>query len=193
MGAALADFTALIEAEPRSAVAYHMRAHAYMKAGKDWEGLADIDRALALKPDDAEAVDTKARLLEGVGKRADAIAEYRRALLINPRLEGARSVLKRLGASEDPWLEWRDRAVAQARGLWNSPNKSRWILPLGIFLMMVLGRNAKSPAAGTPRGESGQSAPVSALSGQKASSRKQVIWWGGGAVLLVAAVAWATR
>ena len=56
--------------------------------------------------------------MEGVGKRADAIAEYRRALLVNPRLEGARSALKRLGASEDPWLEWRDRAVAQARGLW---------------------------------------------------------------------------
>jgi Tfp pilus assembly protein PilF len=59
--------------------------------------LLDIQRALQLKPDAAQAFDTRAHVYEALGKRDDAIADFRRALEIQPRLQGSRAGLQRLG------------------------------------------------------------------------------------------------
>jgi tetratricopeptide (TPR) repeat protein len=94
----IADYTRAIEIDPSRGDAYQGRAWALLKAGRAAEALTDADAALKLKPGDARSLDTRGHVLEALGRREEAIAEYRRALAVEPRLQGSRDGLRRLGA-----------------------------------------------------------------------------------------------
>ena len=52
---------------------------------------------MKLRPNTAHALDVRGHALEALGRREEAIADFRRALTLEPRLEGSRAGLKRLG------------------------------------------------------------------------------------------------
>ena len=95
----IADYSRAIEIDPGRWDARQGRAWASFKAGKAAEGLGDADAALKLKPDWAPALDTRGHILEALGRREEAIADFRRALASEPRLQGSRDGLRRLGAA----------------------------------------------------------------------------------------------
>lgn len=94
----IADYTKALETDPRRWDAYQGRAWANLKSGRPAEALRDADTALELKPGAAHTLDARAHILEALGRRDEAIADFRRALATEPRLQGSREGLKRLGA-----------------------------------------------------------------------------------------------
>ena len=96
----IADYSKAIELDPGRADAHQGRAWAYFKNGKAAQGLPDADRSLQLNPDDARALDTRGHIYEALGRREDAIADFRRALAIEPRLQGSKEGLQRLGVRQ---------------------------------------------------------------------------------------------
>jgi tetratricopeptide (TPR) repeat protein len=95
----LDDYAKAIEIAPARWDAYQGRAWAYLKLGKPAEALGDAETAVRLRPDAAQALDVRGHALEALGRREDAIADFRRALAIEPRLQGSREGLRRLGAA----------------------------------------------------------------------------------------------
>jgi tetratricopeptide (TPR) repeat protein len=95
---ALADYSKAIELDAGRADAYAGRAWALLKAGKAADALTDAERALQIKANDARTLDIRGHIHEALGRREEAIADFRRALAIEPRLQGSRVGLKRLGA-----------------------------------------------------------------------------------------------
>ena len=55
---------------------------------------------MKLKPGAAQALDTRGHIYEALGRREEAIADFRGALAIEPRLQGSRDGLRRLGARQ---------------------------------------------------------------------------------------------
>jgi tetratricopeptide (TPR) repeat protein len=96
---AIDDYTRAIATDPARWDAHQGRAWALFKIGKPGDGLADAGRSLQIKPDAAQALDTRAHIYEALGRREEAIADFRRALAIEPRLQGSREGLRRMGAS----------------------------------------------------------------------------------------------
>jgi tetratricopeptide (TPR) repeat protein len=95
---ALADYSKAIELDAGRADAYAGRAWALLKAGKASVALPDAERALQIKANDARALDIRGHIHEALGRRDEAIADFRRALAIEPRLQGSKEGLRRLGA-----------------------------------------------------------------------------------------------
>jgi tetratricopeptide (TPR) repeat protein len=95
---AIADYSKAIELEPQRADAYAGRAWAFLKGGKAAQGLPDAERSVQIKANDARALDIRGHVYEALGRREEAIADFRRALAIEPRLQGSKEGLKRLGA-----------------------------------------------------------------------------------------------
>ena len=96
----IADYSKAIELDPKRPDAHQGRAWAYFKIGKAAQGLTDVERSLKLKPDDAQALDTRGHIHEALGRREEAIADFRRALAIEPRLQGSKQGLQRLGVRQ---------------------------------------------------------------------------------------------
>ena len=95
----MADYSKAIELDPGRPDALQGRAWAYLKMGKADLGLADVERSLQIKPDDARALDTRGHINEALGRKQEAIGDYRRALGMEPRMQGSRDGLKRLGTT----------------------------------------------------------------------------------------------
>ena len=96
----IADYSKAIELDPSRWDSYQGRAWAYFKIGKAAEGLADAEQSVKLKPGAAQALDTRGHIYEALGRRQEAIADFRGALAIEPRLQGSRDGLRRLGARQ---------------------------------------------------------------------------------------------
>ena len=95
----IADYSKAVELDPAKWDAFQGRAWAYFKTGKAAEGLPDADASLKLRPNEARTLDIRGHILEALGRREEAIADFRRALAIEPRLQGSRAALRRLGAN----------------------------------------------------------------------------------------------
>jgi Tfp pilus assembly protein PilF len=93
----LADYAKAIEIDPGRWDAFHGRAWVHLKLGRPADALADAETAVKLRPDAAHALDVRGHVLEALGRREEAVADFRRALAIEPRLQGSRAGLKRLG------------------------------------------------------------------------------------------------
>ena len=93
----LADYGRAIAIDPRRWDAFQGRAWVNLKLGKAAEALNDAEAAVKLRPDAAHALDVRGHALEALGRREEAIADFRRALALEPRLQGSRAGLKRLG------------------------------------------------------------------------------------------------
>ncbi len=94
----VADYSKAIALDPDDYYSLNNRAWAYMKMGQSPKGLPDAQKAIQLAPRWAEARDTAGHILEAMGKKAEAIAEYRQALALDPKHQGAKDGLARLGA-----------------------------------------------------------------------------------------------
>ena len=93
-----------IEASPRLAPPYVLRARAYLAEGNPDAARADIDKAAALPAPTAWVAETAAvrgAIFEVEGNRSEALAAYRRALRIYPANQTAREALRRLTASPE--------------------------------------------------------------------------------------------
>ena len=168
-------------------------------AGKAAQGLADVNHVIAQSPKDARVHDTRGLLLEDLGRIIEAIESYRAALAIDANLESSSKALKRLGAHESEWVElkeiffaWVESVARWVHAQWESPNKSRWALPIAIFLYMLFGKK--------PHDRSGSTRAVDDVaahrdSGAQAGMKDQTrfAWWAGSGIVLLAALAWATR
>ena len=95
---AIADYSKAIELNPGRPDGYAGRAWALLKSGKAAQALPDAERSLQIKADDARTLDIRGHIHEALGRREEAIADFRRALSIEPRLQGSKEGLKRLGA-----------------------------------------------------------------------------------------------
>jgi tetratricopeptide (TPR) repeat protein len=95
---AIADYSKAIELDPGRADAYAGRAWAFLKGGKAAQALPDAERSLQLKTNDARALDIRGHVYEALGRHEEAIADFRSALAIEPRLQGSKEGLRRLGA-----------------------------------------------------------------------------------------------
>jgi predicted O-linked N-acetylglucosamine transferase (SPINDLY family) len=87
--AAMADFDAVLAAQPGQAEALVGRAHAFLLLDRAAEGLAPAERAVTFAPQLAEAWFTRANLFSVLGRPAEAIADYDRALQLKPALVDA--------------------------------------------------------------------------------------------------------
>jgi tetratricopeptide (TPR) repeat protein len=101
---AIADFTQAIARHPPEAsykddLYYIDRAWAYHLKGEDAKALPDADKAIAMTPDDPDYIETRAEIYEQLGQRDQAIADYRAALKLNPKKDGSRQGLQRLGVA----------------------------------------------------------------------------------------------
>ena len=193
----IADITRAIELDPSNLEYYHRRALTYLVGGKAVHGLADVDQILTVKGNDALVLDTRGLLLEDIGRRAEAIESFRAALAIDPALESSKDALKRLEAHESKWLEWQDRLkrwrnslAAWAHTQWESPNKSRWLIPLSILVLMWFRGKGTSPGSS---GDTVEAVGTGGVERRRSEQLKGFAWWGGSFVVLLAALAWATR
>ena len=83
---ALADFSKVIELNPRSATALNDRCWVRAAAARDlWPALADCDSAVRLQPDDANVRDSRGFIHLRLDLLDDAIANYDAALKISPK------------------------------------------------------------------------------------------------------------
>jgi tetratricopeptide (TPR) repeat protein len=98
-GRSIADYAKAIEIDPGRWDAYQGRAWAHLKLGKLGDALSDAEASVKLKPDAAHALDVRGHALEALGRREEAIADFRRALALEPRLQGSKEGLRRLGAA----------------------------------------------------------------------------------------------
>ena len=101
MRRSIADYSKAIELDASRLDAYQGRAWAYLKTGKAAEGLADAERSLQIKPDSPPA-STPA----GTSTRRWAVAMTPSPTSvarshIEPRMQGSREGLQRLGANPD--------------------------------------------------------------------------------------------
>lgn len=96
---AIADYSKALSLDPNRWDALQGRAWVYLKMGRPANALLDAERSLQLNANQAQTLDTRGHILEALGRKEDAIADFRRALAIEPRLQGSRDGLKRLGAS----------------------------------------------------------------------------------------------
>ncbi|MDD4005481.1 MAG: tetratricopeptide repeat protein [Elusimicrobiaceae bacterium] len=81
---AIEDFTAAIEADPRSAgPAYNLRARAYARMKLFNKALADVDKAAARNARSIETLDELGRAFLSAGRAADAVRVYRMAVAVN--------------------------------------------------------------------------------------------------------------
>lgn len=101
---AVADFTTVVEIDPRTAEAYLGRAMVYVATKRYRRALEDISRALEINPRLAAAHEIRGRVRSGTGDPEGALAEYARAIELDPlRTEAYRSradVLMRQGHYE---------------------------------------------------------------------------------------------
>jgi tetratricopeptide (TPR) repeat protein len=78
------DATRLIDADPSSALGYHLRSIAQGELGRFEEGLADADRAVDLEPELEPGHVTRAQLLNALGRGTEAIQALDRAIDLDP-------------------------------------------------------------------------------------------------------------
>ncbi len=91
-----------IDASPKLAPPYVLRARAFLAEGNTDAARADLDKAAALPAPTAWVAETAAvrgAVFEAEGNRTEAIAAYRRALRISPANITAKEALKRLTES----------------------------------------------------------------------------------------------
>jgi len=101
---AINDFTQAIARHPVDAsykddLYYIDRAWAYHLKGEDAKALPDADKAIAMTPDNPDYIETRGEIYEQLGQRDQAIADYRAALKLDPKKDGSRQGLQRLGAT----------------------------------------------------------------------------------------------
>ena len=77
--------------------AFNNRAWTQLRAGHAEVGLNDADAAVRLLPDKAYAWDTRGRINEVLGNKAAAVRDLRKAIELDPKSEGSRQALRRLG------------------------------------------------------------------------------------------------
>lgn len=94
--AALDHLTALTDHAPLFAEGFHLRASAWVRAGRFGAAMRDLERVLALNPNHFGALTAVAAILTETGDKAGAIRAYEAALAIHPHLEQVRQSLDRL-------------------------------------------------------------------------------------------------
>jgi tetratricopeptide (TPR) repeat protein len=93
---ALADYTKVIALNPDYGGGYNGRAWVYHEKGQNAQALPDAIRAVALAPLPAH-FETRGEIYEKLGQRDKAVADYRAALRLDPKDDGAKQGLMRLG------------------------------------------------------------------------------------------------
>ena len=78
---------------------YIDRAWAYHLKGEDAQALPDANKAVAMRPDDPDFIEARAEIYEKLGQRDKAIADYRASLKLDPKKDGSKQGLKRLGVA----------------------------------------------------------------------------------------------
>jgi Tfp pilus assembly protein PilF len=86
---AIADFTRVIEIDPRKADAYHYRGIAYDRKGDRDRAIADITKPIEIDPRNASAYNDRGILYHMKGEHDRAIADFTRVIEIDPRNAGA--------------------------------------------------------------------------------------------------------
>lgn len=89
LDAAIADFTAAIEINPRRAASYLYRGNAYAIKGDHQQAIADYDAAIGIDPELAEAYLSRGDAHTAVQAYDQAMADYGQALKINGALAHA--------------------------------------------------------------------------------------------------------
>lgn len=95
---------AAIQASPKLAPPYVLRARAFLAEGNTEAARADIDKAAALPAPTAwvaEIAAVRGSIFEVEGKTTEAISAYRRALRIFPGNQTAKDALRRLNAASE--------------------------------------------------------------------------------------------
>jgi tetratricopeptide (TPR) repeat protein len=82
--APIADYSEIIQRDPRDAVAYNNRGYAYSTLERYPEALVDLSRAIALDPGFAMAHNNRGCVYDAQGRYAEALADFSRALEIDP-------------------------------------------------------------------------------------------------------------
>lgn len=96
---ALDDYTEAIRLDPKFGEAYNNRAWTRFTAGEASQALADANKAVELLPGKAYAWDTRGHVHEALKDRTAAIRDFRKALELDPKSDGSRLALQRLGVS----------------------------------------------------------------------------------------------
>ncbi len=113
---ALADFTKVIELDPKHVEAWYCRGSTYDRLGQLDRAIADYSRAIDLGPKNAGPWDSRAAAYERLGQHDQAIADCSKAIELNPNDALANNALAWLLAT-CPDSKVRDpvRAVALAK------------------------------------------------------------------------------
>ena len=90
---AIADFSAALVLDPKSAGALNNRGLAYRKKGDLDRAIADYTAAITINPLYALAFNNRGYVYEAKGQKPQAIADFRQALLFDPTLSGAKDGL----------------------------------------------------------------------------------------------------
>ena len=93
---ALADFSAALGLDPKSASALNNRGLAYRIKGDLDRAITDYTAAITINPPYALAFNNRGYAYEAEGEKPAAIADFRQALLFDPTLSGAKDGLRRL-------------------------------------------------------------------------------------------------
>ncbi|MEM6591804.1 MAG: tetratricopeptide repeat protein [Cyanobacteria bacterium P01_C01_bin.73] len=88
-GAAIVDFTAVLNFDSEDAIVYAHRGHAYANQGDFERAITDFDQALALNSEDAIAYFNRGSAHGNRGNLGDAIADFNRAIVLDPELADA--------------------------------------------------------------------------------------------------------
>ena len=81
---AIADYTASISHDGRSAKAFNNRGIAYERSGDATRALADFSQALTISPDYVPALANRSKLYENSGDVPRALADLNRAIVLQP-------------------------------------------------------------------------------------------------------------
>jgi len=95
---AIADFSKVIEIDPKDVLAYVGRGQAHHEKRHYDRAIADYSKAIEIDPKDADAYYNRGRTYEDQRRRPEAIKDFQQALRLAPDDLDSRNALKRLGA-----------------------------------------------------------------------------------------------
>ena len=82
----MADYSQAIRLSPKLAMAYHYRAHLYLRKSEYDSEIADLTESIKIKPD-AEMHFSRGSAYNSKGDNNKAIADYTEAIRLDPKCE----------------------------------------------------------------------------------------------------------
>lgn len=144
VGAAIAAFSQIIDAEPGRAVAYRLRGSAHLRQHAYDQAIADLDRAIALAPKDAVAYYLRGRARQMIKDSSGAVADFDEAIKLKP------DYLKAFQCRESMQKKNPGLTAGVGQPPPSAPNgPGRWPfyggLAFGILLICLFALNARDP------------------------------------------------